>query len=65
VQLFTWAVLLDLLEEMRNDYIGPKKLAKLQASQEEYQNNIKALRKQGSITAVALSLFNSTRILAP
>ena len=32
---------------MRNSYIGPKKLAKLQASQEEYRNNIKALREQG------------------
>lgn len=32
---------------MRNSYIGPKKLAKLRASQEEYYNNIKALREQG------------------
>lgn len=32
---------------MRNNYIGPKKLAKLQASQEEYRNTIKALREQG------------------
>ena len=32
---------------MRNDYVGPKKLAKLQAAQEEYHNNIKALREQG------------------
>jgi hypothetical protein len=32
---------------MRNNYIGPKKLAKLQASQEEYRNKIKALREQG------------------
>jgi biotin operon repressor len=32
---------------MRNNYIGPKKLAKLHASQEEYRNNIKALREQG------------------
>jgi biotin operon repressor len=32
---------------MRNNYIGPKKLAKLRASQEEYHNNIKALREQG------------------
>ena len=32
---------------MRNNYIGPKKLAKLQASKEEYHNNIKALREQG------------------
>jgi hypothetical protein len=32
---------------MRNNYIGPTKLAKLQASREEYYNNIKALREQG------------------
>jgi hypothetical protein len=36
-----------LLRGIRNNYIGPKKLAKLQASQEEYRNNIKALREQG------------------
>lgn len=32
---------------MRNNYIGPKKLAKLQALQEEYRKKIKALREQG------------------
>lgn len=32
---------------MRNNYIGPKKLANRLASQEEYHNNIKALREQG------------------
>ena len=32
---------------MKNNYIGPKKLAKLQASQKEYQNKIKALHERG------------------
>ena len=32
---------------MRNNHIGPGKLAKLIASQEEYRNNIKALREHG------------------
>jgi dipeptidyl aminopeptidase/acylaminoacyl peptidase len=32
---------------MRNNYSGPKKLAKLPALREKYRNNIKALREQG------------------
>ena len=32
---------------MRNNYIGPKKLAKLQASQEEYRKKLRALLEQG------------------
>ena len=32
---------------MRNNYIGPKKLEKLQASQEEYRNKIKTLHEHG------------------
>lgn len=33
-----------MLRGIRNNYIGPNKLL---ASQEEYRNNIKALREQG------------------
>ena len=32
---------------MKNNYIGPKKLAKRHALQEEYQNKIKALHERG------------------
>jgi hypothetical protein len=32
---------------MRNDYIGPKKRARLKAMQEEYRDKIKLLREHG------------------
>lgn len=32
---------------MRNDYIGPKKRARLQAMQEEHRANLKLLRDNG------------------